>query len=327
MQIAIARNILLPLIVIIVTILTFSFISSYCDIFYDFGINAKTRLIKNPLLAFFITPLFFWVSAYLCRSLAPKASGSSLVKIKLATEQLQESPKSYEKISHLLNFRIVIVAAISSLISTLGGGALGREAPSINMSASIFVGTAEKLRRIFPKINLDTWLFVGSGVGFAVAFLAPVSGFIYITEKLFRVRKNNFKSNIAWAFLSISVVAVMLHKTAPIFAVRFIDFHWHLNMFLIAPLAIICGIIAFFFNKICVYSYEKISAIKSRKWHLVPIAAGLAVATISFYCGVHSFSGGIKTANDALNSAEVILSFLAELPIQFLVLLPVVPED
>lgn len=309
MQITIARNILFLLIVTIITILTFFFISRYCDIFYDFGIDAKNRLEKNSFSTFIITPLFFWISAYLCRAFSPNSSGSSLGKIKIATYQLKKSPQSYEEISHLLNLRIVIISSISSLISAFGGGALGREAPSIHMSTSIFVIIADKLKKTFTKIHLDTWLFIGSGVGFAVAFAAPVAAFIYMSEKLFRIREKNFKSNIIWIFLSISVVAVMLHKTAPIFALRFIDFHWHLDMFLVALLAIICGIMAFFFNKICIFFYEKISAIKTKKWHLVPIIAGLAVATISFYCGVHSFSGGIKTANDALNSAEVILSY------------------
>ncbi|MBM3580052.1 MAG: hypothetical protein FJX34_04705, partial [Alphaproteobacteria bacterium] len=146
---------------LITSLLVTLFLLFYCQAFYDFGIDAKNRILHSSLYAFFTTPLLFWASAYLCRRFAPAACGSNMDNIK--------SEKN-------LNLRTVFVCAVSSLIATFAGGSLGREGPSAQMSASIFYTISKKI----------SWIYIGTGVGLAVAFNAPIAGFICVCEKLWQ---------------------------------------------------------------------------------------------------------------------------------------------
>ena len=96
-----------------VTFFTASLIVFYCDIFYEFGNIAKERIKNNKIFSFIFLPFFLWFSALICRLFAKNASGSNLDHITEAIMILKKSPNNYQKISHLLSFRIAIVAIIS----------------------------------------------------------------------------------------------------------------------------------------------------------------------------------------------------------------------
>lgn len=285
------------------------FILNYCDFFYDLGIVAKDRLIKNPLLAFFMTPIMFWISAFLCRKFAQNAAGSSLDHVKSALITLEKNPNSFEKISTFLNLRIVVVNCISSLVSTYGGGALGREAPAVHMSVSIFAVVASKLKSIIPAITLESWIYAGSATGLAIAFNAPIAGFIYVVERLVIAKsKQNFISNLCWTAAALFVAIAILHKTDPLFAIYPIDFELSFQLVMVALVAMICGMTAFLLKKVAILFYKKFAAIDSNLWHFIPIIMGFGVSIVSVYAGIYSFSGGIKTAQDILSSAEPIIT-------------------
>ena len=152
------------ILIIITTLIVGILIGCYCDIFYALDLLAKDRLIQNPASTFIITPLLFWISAYLCRKFSPNSSGSSLDHVKSALNQSKKYPQNLQKIATFLSFRIAIFSAISSLISSFGGGALGREGPAMHISTSIFAAVAYKLKNKIPQIDLQSWIFAGSAV-------------------------------------------------------------------------------------------------------------------------------------------------------------------
>jgi H+/Cl- antiporter ClcA len=283
------------------------FIFEYCDLFHDFGLAAKNRLVKNPLIAFFTTPIFFWISAIICRRFAQNAAGNTLDHIQSALINLKKHPDSFEKISPFLNLRIVATNCLSSLLSTFGGGALGREAPSVYISASIFAVIASKVKFFLPKISLEKWILIGNATGLTIAFNAPIAGLLYVAEKLIHIGSTNFFRIIFWTIATALVPIAMLHKSEPLFTTNSLAFAVEFKSILIALIAIICGLAAFMLKKISNFFYQKFSAVKSNFWHLIPIIGGFTVSAISFYAGIYSFSGGIKTAQDALG-AEVLLS-------------------
>ena len=250
----------------------------------------------------------FWISAFICRKFAQNAAGSSLDHIKSALITLEKNPNSFKKISTFLNLRIVVVNCISSLVSTYGGGALGREAPAVHMSVSIFAVVASKLKSIIPAITLEAWIYAGSASGLAIAFNAPIAGFIYIVERLLIVKsRHNFISNICWSAAALFVAIAILHKTEPLFAIYPLNFELSSQLIMVALVAMICGITAFLLKKIAILFYKKFAEIEGNLWHLIPIMMGFGVSVISVYAGVCSFSGGIKTAQDILSGAEPII--------------------
>lgn len=306
------KNYLYPvLLIVITTILVGVVIGFYCDLFGYFDLMAKDRLLKNPLIYLVTTPILFWIAAYLCRKFSPYSSGNLLEHIKTALENSEDSQKNAKKIDKILNLRIVIVTFISSLILAFGSGALGREAPSVYMSASLFASVGQKFRNLTEKISLQSWIFAGSGVGLAIAFNAPIAGLAYVVEKLIRSKKYDFRGNLLWSILALTIFVFFFQKIDPVFLVIELDFKFSNNeIFAIILVSLVCAIFAFAFKKINFYIHNKLIFIKStRLWHLVPITAGILVAIISFYSGIYSFSGGIKTANDALAHQDILLSY------------------
>jgi len=283
-------------------------ILQYCDLFYELGMLAKNRLLESPIRAFFVPPIFFWISAYLCRKYARSSAGNTASHIEASLIQLKKTPESFGKHSAPLNFRCVMVNAFSSLISTFGGGSLGREGPSVYMSASFFAVIAQKAKKFIPKINFENWVLAGSAAGFAIAFHAPLAGFIYVVEKLFHHKSKNFVDNIFWTTVALFAVIIVLHKTDPLFEVYKLDMGLGIEIVVIALIAMVCGILSFFSKEIAVFLYSKVDAVKGKSWHLIPIIAGFMVSIITIYGGAESFSGGIQTARDAL-SGEVDLTY------------------
>ncbi len=287
------------------TALAAIFIFYYCRLFYDFGILAKERLLKNPLLAFFTTPFLFWISAYLCRRFARKSAGITLTHIESSLIQLKKTPESVGKVKTALNFRSVIVSALSSLLATFGGGALGREAPSVYMSASIFVIIAQKFKKFLPQISLKAWICAGTYAGFAIAFHAPIAALVYVAEKIFYTKSKIFLNEIFWMSIPLLMVILVLQKSEPLFGFYGSNFRFSSELLLIILIAVVCGIVALFFKKISTFFYQKVEKIESGLWHLIPIICGFVVSFFSFYGGINSFSGGIKTAEYILAGGNV----------------------
>jgi H+/Cl- antiporter ClcA len=295
--------------IVLTTAFTSILVLKYGDVFFELEIAAKTRLLEDPELVFIFAPIFFWLSAYICRKFARSSSGNTSNHIDASLLRLKKNPESLGKLSSKLNVKSVIVNIISSLLATFGGGALGREAPSVYMSASIFAVVAQKLKKALPKINFESWIFAGSVVGFAIAFHAPIAGFIYVVEKLFLAKTKNFLNDIFWTVIVLFVVIFVLHKAEPIFFVHNLQFWFGSEVMIMAMLAIFCGVLALSFKHISILLYGKIDNIRSNFWHAVPILAGVIVASVSFYGGVYSFSGGIQTARDALSGDGIVLSY------------------
>lgn len=281
-------------------------VDCYCQIFSDFVWMAHQRLSNHPLLFLFFTPLFFWASAFLCRKLAPQASGSSLDNVKNALEQLNKSP---EKTTNLLNFRVAMVTIVGSLLCVFGGGALGREGPSIQISASFFAALCQRFKKTLVNINLENWIFVGIAIGLAASFNAPIAGLVYVAEKLLKNKCYNFQSNIFWSMIAMMTFVLFLQKPYSLFTTAPINFELNKEVFLIFLTSVVCGLLALVFKDANRFLYHRLWGIKSRYWHLVPIICGLAVASISLYCGIYSFGGGIKTTQDALSSSTNLLSY------------------
>ncbi len=305
----ILRNISIVLSMIFATILTVFLIEQYCQAFNQFGLFAKDRLLNQPILVLIITPAFFWMSAYLCRKFAVNASGNSVEHFRESLIEAEKTPYHFGKLSDLLGVKVIIIKTVSSLLCVFGGGALGREGPAVHMSAGIFAIIANKLKSFLPNIKVETWVLAGGATGLTVAFHAPIAGFVFAVEKLIKSKPKNLISDAIWVLAVILIVigALYYHHTAAFDANA--NFQFSSQIILLIFTAIICGLVAFFFKKINKYFYSKLASIKSNWWHLIPIMAGLAVAVISLYCGVYSFSGGVYTVDAALLSPDTLLSY------------------
>jgi H+/Cl- antiporter ClcA len=294
--------------VIFIVSLVAIFIGSYCNLFDEASIAAKNRVVNNPLLSFIFTPVFFWISASLCRFYSPKASGNNFYPI---YQDLEKNPNSYRKISPLANIKIIMVKAFSSIIACFAGGSLGKEAPSIHMSAGIFANFATKYQKFLPNISIKNWVLAGTASGLAIAFAAPISGIILVIEKISKSKINNLKNlktDLSWSLIIVSIIVLIYHPNN-LFAVKKSNFLFDYYLLIFLLIAIFCSFVAMIFYFLAEFFYHKIASIKTNWWHLIPISIGILVSYINYYAGIHSFSGGIIASQQAFASEGILFSY------------------
>lgn len=295
--------------VILISLFVNELIKIYCSFFYNFGEFAKIRIVENPAFAFILTPILFWVSGLICKKISFNVAGNGLDNITLAIKKLKVVPFSYKFVANYIGFKTILVIIFSSLISTYGGGSLGREAPSIFISVSIIFSFAYFLRKFLVKIALENWIYLGYALGIFIAFNAPIAGMIYVVEKLIINKAKYYKTSFFIAFTSIMGLYFSVYEYHSVYHIEgFTNLSLnHLLHYL--AIACICALFANLFLKITKYFYCRIMILEGFKWHLFPIIFGLLVAFIGNYFGIYSIGGGIRSVNDSLMSQNIIHGF------------------
>lgn len=141
---------------------------------------------------FIITPLSFLIGWWLVKRIAPFARGSGIPQVSAAIEL--SNPKYNYKVNKLLGLRVIFVKVLSSLAMIFGGGIIGREGPTIQISASIFKKINDLLPKWYPKISKRNMIVTGAAAGLASAFNTPLGGIVFAIEELTKTHFNFFKS-------------------------------------------------------------------------------------------------------------------------------------
>lgn len=148
---------------------------------------------SNPYIMLIASPLCFVLSVWLVIRFAPGATGSGIPQVMAATEDADDRHES-PLIEKFLSLRVIIIKIISSCICTLGGGAIGREGPTIQIGAGIFDVIARRFHLLQSRISEKYWIVTGGASGLAAAFNTPLGGLVYAIEELASPEFNKFKT-------------------------------------------------------------------------------------------------------------------------------------
>lgn len=146
----------------------------------------------NSVLLLVLTPVCFLLSWWLVERFSPYARGSGIPQVMAAIEL--STPKTSGVVQKLLSLKVVIVKIMSSLVMVAGGGAIGREGPTIQIAASIFRFINERLPPWIPKIAKRNVLVAGAAAGLAAAFNTPLGGIVFGIEELTKTHFSYFKT-------------------------------------------------------------------------------------------------------------------------------------
>jgi H+/Cl- antiporter ClcA len=159
-------------------------------------------------MIFIIAPIGFVLSWWLVKEFAPNAKGSGIPQVMAAVELA--NPKEHTKIRSLLSLKIIVFKIISSVILVIGGGAVGREGPTILIAGSVFRKVNEYLPHWWPKISKKNMIMTGAAAGLAAAFNTPLGGIVFAVEELSKTHINYFKTALFTAVIIAGLTAQTL---------------------------------------------------------------------------------------------------------------------
>ncbi|HET8749765.1 MAG TPA: chloride channel protein [Sphingomicrobium sp.] len=128
-----------------------------------------------PYLPLAITPLIFAVVAFATSRWASEARGSGIPQIIAAAQK----PASAEA-RRLADLRIAVSKLLLTLLMLLGGASVGREGPTVQVSAAVMVW----VHRILGVPITAGVLIAGGAAGVAAAFNTPLAGVAFAIEEL-----------------------------------------------------------------------------------------------------------------------------------------------
>jgi H+/Cl- antiporter ClcA len=161
----------------------------------------------HPYWLFGITPVMFGLSWLSVRELSPTAVGSGIPQLMAALSMDADKDDSW--LDRLLGFKMMAVKFVSSMFAALGGGIVGREGPTIQISGAIF----HEVWKRYPnkaRISHASMLIAGAAAGLAAAFNTPLGGIVYVVEELSKVHLAQFRSPVLHAVLVAGLMAQWL---------------------------------------------------------------------------------------------------------------------
>ncbi len=258
---------------------------------------------KTSWAFFIITPACFVTAWWIVAKYAPYSRGSGIPQVSAAIEL--SNPKHAYKVNVLLSLRVIFIKILSSLIMVFGGGVIGREGPTIQISAAIFKKINDFLPAWYPKISKRNMIVTGAAAGLAAAFNTPLGGIVFAIEELTKTHFSYFKS----ALLTGVIIAGLT-------ALNFLGPYLYLGypalgglpawiIFLAVPIAIITGVGGSGMGSAILYIFKKKNLLKNgfQKISYVVIC-GLIIAALAVFVDGQTFGSGKEIMVNALFTSQ-----------------------
>lgn len=255
---------------------------AYASLFRRVEFLFEDLVLSSPLIAGIVTPFAFSLAWWLVFRFAPEAGGSGIPQVMAAIAP--ESQGRFRFSDRLLGIKTVIVKVLSSLICLAGGGAIGREGPTLQVSAALFHLVGKRLERLTGFYDRQLWAIAGASAGLASAFNTPLGGIVYAIEELsvvhfHRIRTALFSAVIVSGIVAQTILGPYLYLGYP--KLHSIDMKVWPWVFLTGAIAGILG---------AVFSRSLIAMVKLRKeirqtWRMAIFAllCGCAAALLTYF--------------------------------------------
>lgn len=214
---------------------------------------------------------------------APEAQGSGIPQVMAAIET-HKFKNQDQFLERLLGVKTILIKILSSGLCVIGGGAVGREGPTIQMGASIFHLIGRKTEKISSHLQHDFWIITGGAAGIAAAFNTPLGGLVYAIEELTTTHFNKFKTSLISAVIISGLASQWITGSY-----LYLGFPKLLDTTLaIVPwtllVGVLCGSAGSVFGKLLFkFSTKRRQLLKAKSFAIVAIGSGLVVATLTVF--------------------------------------------
>lgn len=257
----------------------------------------------NSLAIFIIAPLGFVGSWWLVKKYAPYAKGSGIPQVMASVELA--NPRERFKIKYLLSFKILIIKIISSLVLVFGGGAIGREGPTIQIAGSIFRLVNRMSPKWMPKISIQNMIMTGAAAGLSAAFNTPLGGVVFAIEELAKVHFNYFKTAL---FTAVIIAGLTAQWLAGSYLYLGFPKTSNINFTIIFPtigVAIICGLLSSKLSVIMLKINEWKKKLKTDKQNIIfLIISAWILASLAYFINWEILGSGKEIIERVLFSDD-----------------------
>ncbi|MBF9221251.1 chloride channel protein [Hymenobacter ruricola] len=254
---------------------------------------------REPLLAFGLTPLAFLVAWAVVQRWAPAARGSGIPQVMAGIEL--SNPAHHQRTGYLLSLRVAVVKVISSVALLLGGGVIGREGPTIQISAAIFRAINRLQPAGWPQLSRQIALVTGGAAGLAAAFNTPLGGIVFVVEELTQMHMARFRMAVFSAVIIAGLTAQAI--LGPYLYLGFPKVTAHAGWFLatVGLVALLCGLAGALFAKALLWlgRYRQRFATRAAQAGWV-LACGLLMAGLAYAVGQEGVGTGKPIINRLL---------------------------
>ncbi len=151
----------------------------------------------RPWLPFVLAPAGLGVCLFLTRTVFPGAQGSGIPQVIAALHMTNP-----ERIEAMLSPRIAVGKVVLTLLGLACGASIGREGPTVQVSATIMHMLGRTLR--LPRADAQRALVLAGGAaGVAAAFNTPLAGVVFAIEEL----SHSFEARTSGTVLTAVIVA------------------------------------------------------------------------------------------------------------------------
>ncbi|WPU65190.1 chloride channel protein [Peredibacter starrii] len=246
-------------------------------------------------------PVLFAISWWIVYKFAPEAGGSGIPQVMCALQCEEEKNFPY-KAKALVKIRTAMVKIISSLVGVVGGAAVGREGPTIQIGAALFFRVRDLAMKVSGKtFGADVWMITGSAAGVAAAFNTPLGGLVFAIEELAKSHFNRFKSSLLVAVILAGLSSQVFQGSYLYLGIPKVNpFDFKLMPWVIL-IGILCGSLSTLFAEILFKLTTFRSKVTSVSKHLVlSVIGGLLVVCLAMYVHPMAFGGGKEAITSLL---------------------------
>jgi H+/Cl- antiporter ClcA len=198
-----------------------------------------------------------------------------------------------------------MVKFISSIILVIGGGAIGREGPTIQISGSIFRIINESLPSWWPRISKKNMIVTGAAAGLAAAFNTPLGGIVFAVEELTKMHFSNFKAAIFTAVIIAGLVVQGLLGSYLYLGFPMVNDVRYSMLFGVLIVAILAGLLGSGMSKILWIILKWKTTFTQNKQHIIYLlCCSLLIASIAYFINAAILGSGKDILMTTLFSSD-----------------------
>ncbi|EJN09230.1 chloride channel protein [Herbaspirillum sp. YR522] len=264
---------------------------------------------RYPWLPLLLTPAVGAASVWLTRRFFAGAEGSGIPQVIAALGD--ETPRDAPLARRLLTLRIVVGKIGVSFMGIVGGFAIGREGPTVQIGAALMFN----LRRLYPAhasaVIEKRLILAGAAAGLAAAFNTPLAGIVFAIEELSRSFEQRASGVIITTIIFAGIVALGLNGNTVYFgSISAIADHAREMVLAVLLSGVSMGVAGGIFCWLLLNTERWIPAplrqMRSRRPVLFGALCGLLVAVIGVLAGGATFGSGYLEARGLLSGEQQI---------------------